>query len=847
MTFSQKILQFLPSIVALILVILVLLVTNYNQEKYFKVALEKESRTLLSALSNEATANIEHLSSLKRFFVSSNFIDRKEFKTFVDPILRDYPDILALSWTPEVPEEQRQSYIDLAHQDGVSDFSLKRWGHSSGWKVESEPWARHYFPVFYIEPLKDNLPALGIDLGSHKQRREAIDLALKSNSAIASNMIDLAQGGKGILVFLSIQNEGTESINQQQTRGLVSAVIKISTFFEDAIGLSEESLIDFTATENNHEGSVLYNVQESSTKFKSGLEFHTTFNFLNQNWHFNISEREAFYEVYSNNIVLYVLIVSLIFLILVLKYNLAIISQTRSIESKVASSIRDIGLKERSLSHSQMRQKIIVDSMMDGIITIDSKGVIDEFNPVAEEMFGYQKSEIAGRNIKCLMPESYSQAHDAYLSNYKETGVRHIIGSPRDTLGMHKNGTIFPINLMVSEHKTGDTSMFIGILRNLTDEQNRQAEQRAITKELESILDSAGEGICSIGSDGLIRFANRSAENMLGYEMNELEGFNFNRLIYTDSPLTTDNKETASFLEQALRDGNEASEGAELVVTKDGEVLPISYSLCPMRDKSDANGGLALVFRDNTERLAAESLIRQQHQELNAVNVELSRANKDMEQFAYVASHDLKAPLRAISNLASWVCEDLGDALTGESLENMTLLRNRVSRLDNLLTDLLAYSRAGRTDEENQDINSAAIIQDLVDLQGVPDFVEVVLADDLPVIHTNRVAFDLIVRNLLSNAVKHAGRDGVRIEISAEKQDSETIFSVADDGPGIKLEDHERIFELFTKLQSSDDVEGSGMGLSICRRAADQIGGRIWIDPEVTSGTRFAFSIPGAP
>lgn len=842
MKLTQRLWQFGPSIVALITVILVLLVSRYSQEQYLSVALEKESRVILNAMDNEMTANIEHLSSLKRFFVSSNFVDRQEFTSFVKPILRDFPDILAFEWIPEVTQEQRQKYIDLAHRDGLVEFTLKRWESSGVWKAQSKPWARQYFPVFYIEPLNVNGAALGIDLGSHKQRREAIDMALKSNVAIASDVIDLAQGGKGVLVFLSIQDEESRSINQQQAKGLVLAVIKVSTFFEDAIRLLDGNFIEFTAKQNNHLGSVLYDTKQVSAE--SNLEFQTTFHFLNKNWHLSFNVGPEFSAAYSNNTVLYVLMAGLIFLILVLKYNLSSISETRRIEDKVAEGIRDIRLKGKKLDHSQLRQKVIVDLMIDAVVTIDSKGIVDEFNPAAETMFGYSKDEISGRNIKCLMPDSFSQAHDAYLSHYKETGIRHIIDRPRNVFGLHRDGSVFPINLMVTEHKTGDTSMFIGILHNLTDEQDRQAEQQATSRQLESILDSAREGICGISSDGFIRFANRSAEKMLGYDMNALDGFNFGRLVYIDSSASTDLEETVSTLKQALLDGGDTTEGTEFVVTAEGNILPISFSLCSMRSESDEAKGFVLVFKDNTDSLAAAKLIQRQHQALGAANVELSRANKDIEQFAYVASHDLKAPLRAISNLASWVCEDLGDALTGESLENMTLLRNRVSRLDTLLTDLLAYSRAGRENDEKQVLNSRMIIQDLVDLQGVPDHVDVVLAGDLPVIHTNRVAFDLIVRNLLSNAVKHAGRGGIKIEISAQIHDSETTFSIEDDGPGIKLEDHERIFDLFIKLHSNEEVEGSGMGLSICRRAIDQIGGRIWVDPEIVSGARFIFSVP---
>lgn len=842
MKLFKKIQPFGPTIIALIMVFLALFFSIHGQNRFITDALEKESDVLLNALNSELAVNVGYLSSLKRFFVSSNFIDRNEFESFVGPVLRGSSNILALEWVPEVTQQQRQRITDLVHQDGLKEFSFKRWQPSLGWKAESKSWAQHYYPVYYVEPLKGNQSALGIDLGSHKQRRKAIDLALESRTVVASEVVNLVQGGTGVLVFLSIQDDDSRRINRQQTKGLVLAVINVEAFFKAVSSHQDQGLIHFTVREDDRHGNILYDTKKTSAE--SDVAYQTVFPFLNQNWYLQINAGPKFYEAYSNNIVIYTLIAGLIFIILVLKYNLSIISETRRIESKVASGIREIQLKEASLDYTLRRQKMIVDLMIDAVITIDQKGIVEEFNPAAESMFGYSKEEVSGCNIKCLMPDSFSQAHDAYLSNYRETGIRHIIDTPRNVFGMHRDGSVFPINLMVSEHKTGDTSTFIGILHNLTAEQDRQAEQNAMNRQLESILDSARESICGISSDGFIRFANRSAEKLLGYDMSALDGFNIGRLIYSDSSASTDGVDTISMLKQGLLDDGDTTEGTELLVSAEGNILPISFSLCPMRGESNEASGFVLVFKDNTDSLAAAKLIQQQHQALGAANVELSRANKDMEQFAYVASHDLKAPLRAISNLASWVCEDLGDSLTGESLDNMMLLRNRVSRLDALLTDLLAYSRAGRDSHEAQDINTLAIIRDLVDLQGVPEHVQVVLADDLPKIHTNRVAFDLIVRNLLSNAVKHAGPAATRIEIAAQVHDTEITFSVTDNGPGILLENHERIFDLFTKLRSSDDVEGSGMGLSICRRAVDQIGGRIWIDSEITTGARFIFSIP---
>lgn len=241
--------------------------------------------------------------------------------------------------------------------------------------------------------------------------------------------------------------------------------------------------------------------------------------------------------------------------------------------------------------------------------------------------------------------------------------------------------------------------------------------------------------------------------------------------------------------------------------------------------------GLALVNHINiTERIT--------------ISRDLERVNKDLEQFAYVASHDLKAPLRAISLLAQWVVNDMGDSLQGENLDNMRLLQSRVIRMDSLLSDLLEYSRIGRWETQYEELDSRQLFLDVINLMGIPEQFEISVSESLPRIETYRAAMELIVRNLVGNAIKHTPGDQGRIDIDAELRDQEYVFSVTNDGPGIPVNSSDRIFELFTTLKARDEVEGSGMGLSICRRAAEHVGGRVWLDIEYTAGARFLFSIP---
>ncbi|WP_448549648.1 ATP-binding protein [Thalassotalea fusca] len=215
------------------------------------------------------------------------------------------------------------------------------------------------------------------------------------------------------------------------------------------------------------------------------------------------------------------------------------------------------------------------------------------------------------------------------------------------------------------------------------------------------------------------------------------------------------------------------------------------------------------------------------------VSQNLRDTNSDLEQFVYVASHDLKAPLRAIDNLAEWIEEDLGELLTGEPKENMQLLRGRVARLEVLLDDLLAYSRTGKGSENVSDVHVQEVIDNVAEILGDNDEnVHISTVGYMPSLLTQKAALELVFRNLINNAIKHHDRDEINIKVSAQDLGEFYRFSVIDDGPGIPPEFHEDIFLLFKTLKPRDEVEGSGMGLAIIKKLVSAQGGSIYVDSQ---------------
>lgn len=207
----------------------------------------------------------------------------------------------------------------------------------------------------------------------------------------------------------------------------------------------------------------------------------------------------------------------------------------------------------------------------------------------------------------------------------------------------------------------------------------------------------------------------------------------------------------------------------------------------------------------------------------------LERSNKDLEQFAYVASHDLKAPLRGIHNLATWIEENIQDKMDDETRDYMSLLKSRIARLEGLLAGLLDYSRAGRSELWWKEVDLDQMVASIADLLAA-ETQGFLVKHDLPYVNAPAVALEQILRNLISNAIKHHDQDSGTIEVSCNRGEDHNLFSVSDDGPGIPEEYRDQVFKMFQTLKPRDEVEGSGMGLAIVKKLVEQLGGEIWIE-----------------
>ncbi len=264
--------------------------------------------------------------------------------------------------------------------------------------------------------------------------------------------------------------------------------------------------------------------------------------------------------------------------------------------------------------------------------------------------------------------------------------------------------------------------------------------------------------------------------------------------------------------------------------------------------ESARDRALEELARANADLATERTLLERRTVELAELAEALERSNRELDQFAYVASHDLRAPLRGIGNLTRFLEEDLEKELEDDSRELMELIRSRVGRMEALIDGILTYSRAGRLALEPEWLSVDELLGELLDMLGVPPDVSIEIGPGLPRLLTPRVPLEQVFQNLLSNAFKFAAREeGGRVSIGGRKIEEGWEFWVEDDGPGIGEEFHEKIFQIFQTLHPRDEVEGTGIGLAVVKKIVDARGGTVTVESKVGEGTRFRFTWPDEP
>ena len=373
----------------------------------------------------------------------------------------------------------------------------------------------------------------------------------------------------------------------------------------------------------------------------------------------------------------------------------------------------------------------------------------------------------------------------------------------------------------------------------LADALRRQTSRLAAASHYaRSLIEASLDPLVTISRDGKVTDVNVATEQVTGVAREQLVGTDF-------SDYFTEPEEARAGYELVFDEGYVRDYPLAIRHTS-GKVTDVLYNATIFRDEGGRGVGVFAAARDVTERKRAEEALRRAEAALRAEKDELARSNAELEQFAYVASHDLQEPLRMVASYTQLLSRRYQGKLDEDADEFIGYAVGGAQRMQQLITDLLAFSRVGTRGKplvamESQSAYDEALANLALTIEESGARVD---ADPLPAVQGDHQQLVQLFQNLIGNAVKFHGEEPSRIHVSALKDGGAWLFSVADDGIGIDPQYFERIFVIFQRLQGRQEFPGTGIGLALCKKIVARHHGRIWVESEPDRGSTFYFTIP---
>lgn len=492
--------------------------------------------------------------------------------------------------------------------------------------------------------------------------------------------------------------------------------------------------------------------------------------------------------------------------------------------------------QEKEQSHFRF-----LDELALAIFAIDAEGRPFYANKCAGRILGKGIAPDADKEELSGLYNAYIRGSNNIYPNTETPIIKALNGESTyiDNMEIHRPEGNIPLEVWGSPifDKNAKVIYAIAVFNDIS--KRKRLEDEIIKKEvfLDSIIENIPNMLFVKDAEELrfVRF-NKAGEELLGYPKKEMIGKND----YDFFP-----KEQADFFTAKDRDVLESGKmldiPEELIQTKKKGERILHTKKIPITDESGKPLYLLGISEDITEKKKAADALEQRTREL-------ARSNTDLEQFAYVASHDLQEPLRTVSSYVQLIERRYEDKLDNDAKEFIKFAVDGVNRMQNLISALLQYSRVSTRGQEPVPTN----IEDVINAvkqnlhEAIVESKATITADELPTLKADEAQMIQLFQNLIGNALKFKGEADPKIHISAKKQDSFWLFSVKDNGIGIEKENLERIFIIFQRLHTRDEYKGTGIGLAVCKKIVERHGGKIWAESEEGKGTTFFFTIKDA-
>ncbi len=486
------------------------------------------------------------------------------------------------------------------------------------------------------------------------------------------------------------------------------------------------------------------------------------------------------------------------------------------------------------------KQAQMLDLANDTIAVLDLNGVISYWNLGAKWLYGWRKSHAIGKNIHELLQTEWTPPFETIQKEFFELGCWQ-----GELIRTKEDGTKITVasRWTLQRDEQDKPQAILEISNDISDRKRSEIALAESAQRFRDTFEQAAVGMAQASLDGKLLLVNQKLCEILDYSRQELIEKKFQEITFPE-----DLGNELELLSQLLAGEIENYCVEKRYIRKDGDLVWANLTVSLLREQNSSQFLMGVV-EDIRERKQAEESLRLRAVELSwtaqtlakTTNV-LRKRNLELDQFAYVVSHDLKAPLRAIANLSSWIEEDLSDSMTEDTLHQMNLLRGRVHRMEALIEGLLQYSRVGRMQVALETVKVEKLLAEIIDSLAPPSGFEVKVEPGMPTFVTERLSLQQVFANLISNAIKHNRAESGHVKISVKELDDFYEFSVADDGPGIAPQYHDKVFVIFQTLEARDKVENTGIGLSLVKKIVEGQGGSISLESAEGEGATFGFT-----